>query len=510
MSRSRLLSFFGLGPERAPLLPRGSRRRLQLEPLEDRHLMAVLTIAQENALPGAPQSQWDIDGAGSDSIQGYAAQMSVDQGQTVQFKIDTDASDYRIDIYRIGYYQGNGARYITTINPNVSLAQNQPSPFVDYNTGLVDAGNWRVSASWDVPEDATSGVYIAKLVREDGWFGESHIIFVVRDDDGQSDMLFQTADTTWQAYNNWGGASLYDSTIGPYGRALEVSYNRPFNTRGTMPINYFFGAEYAMVRYLESNGYDVSYTTGIDTDRYGSELLEHKIFLSVGHDEYWSGDQRENVVAARDAGVNLAFFSGNEMFWKTRWENSKAGPSTPYRTMVVYKETLANAKIDPSGEWTGTWRDPRFTGDGGQAENAVTGTIFAVNGDGSLGTSIKVSAAEGLLRLWRNTTVANLSGNQTATLGQYVLGYEWDEDWDNGFRPAGLMRLSTTTVNVSSYIQDYGSTYAPGTATHHLVMYRAASGALVFGAGTVQWSWGLDGENDLVDVTPDKAMQQAT
>ena len=82
-----------------------------------------------------------------------------------------------------------------------------------------------------------------------------------------------------------------------------------------------------MVRWLERNGYDVSYFTGVDSDRRGAEILEHKAFLSVGHDEYWSGGQRTNVEAARDAGVNLAFFSGNEMFWKTRWENSIDGPA---------------------------------------------------------------------------------------------------------------------------------------------------------------------------------------
>ncbi len=71
------------------------------------------------------------------------------------------------------------------------------------------------------------------------------------------------------------------------------------------------------------------------------------MFLSVGHDEYWSGGQRTNVEAARDAGVNLAFFSGNEVFWKTRWENSIDGSGTPYRTLVTYKETHANAVIDP-------------------------------------------------------------------------------------------------------------------------------------------------------------------
>ena len=119
-----------------------------------------------------------------------------------------------------------------------------------------------------------------------------------------------------------------------------------------------FNAEYPMVRWLERNGYDVTYTTGVDSDRFGSLIKRHRVFLSVGHDEYWSGAQRANVEAARDAGVNLAFFSGNEVFWKTRWENSIDG--APYRTLVAYKETHANAKIDPQAAmWTGTWRDPR-------------------------------------------------------------------------------------------------------------------------------------------------------
>ena len=113
-----------------------------------------------------------------------------------------------------------------------------------------------------------------------------------------------------------------------------------------------------MVRLLERNGYDVSYFSGIDTDRRGAELLEHKAFLSVGHDEYWSATQRANVEAARAAGVNLAFFSGNESFWKTRWENSIDGSGTDHRTLVCYKETHANAKIDPTAAWTGTLARP--------------------------------------------------------------------------------------------------------------------------------------------------------
>ena len=182
---------------------------------------------------------------------------------------------------------------------------------------LVDCGNWSVSASWSVPADATSGLYVARPRRADNG-GASHIAFVVRDDDGSSDLLFQTSDTTWQAYNSYGGNSLY---AGP-GHAHKVSYNRPFVTRGGPIEDWFFNAEYPMLRWLERNGYDVSYFSGIDTARRGSELLEHEAFMSVGHDEYWSAEQRDNVEAARDAGVDLAFFSGNEVYWKTRWEPS--------------------------------------------------------------------------------------------------------------------------------------------------------------------------------------------
>ena len=127
------------------------------------------------------------------------------------------------------------------------------------------------------------------------------------------------------------------------------------------PQDYLFGAEYAAISWLEQNGYDVSYMAGVDADRYGSLLLNHKVFVDVGHDEYWSGQQRTNVEAARDAGVNLPFWSGNEVYWGTRWGNSISSDATAYRTLISYKETWANAPIDPSNQWTGTFRDPRFS-----------------------------------------------------------------------------------------------------------------------------------------------------
>jgi hypothetical protein len=473
-------------------------------------------IALENAQPGTPQSVWDVPGAGSSNIQGFATDISVDHGGTIGFRIGTTSTSYRIEIYRLGYYQGNGARLIATIQRRLGQPQLQPAPVTDPSTGEVDAGNWTLSAAWAVPATAVSGVYIAKLVRQDGTYGASLIPFVVRDDGSHSDLVLQTDDTTWQAYNAWGGNSLYLGTFAAdTGRAFAVSYNRPIVTRGAThiagPQDFVFDEEYPMIRWLEANGYDVSYIAGVDTDRDGSLLLNHKAFLSVGHDEYWSGQQRANVEAALKAGVNLAFFSGNEMFWKTRYAPSLDASHTGHRTLVTYKETRADAKIDPSPRWTGTWRDPRFSppGDGGLPENALTGTIFQV--DSTRLDTITVPQIDGRDRFWRNTSIADLAPGESATLTANVLGYEWDVDADNGFRPAGAIDLSSTTKPISTqYLLDYGRVVGAGTATHSLVEYRAPSGALVFGAGTTRWSWGLDSHHDSQASTVDPRMQQAT
>ncbi len=471
----------------------------------------VNPVACENTQPGNPQSEWDIDGYGDPSIQGFATDMSVNKGETVRFKIRTDARGYRLDIYRIGFYAGLGARKVATVNPSASLPQSQPA-CIDQSstTGLIDCGNWAVSASWAVPSTAVSGIYFARLVRSDNG-GASHVVFVVRDDAGSSQVLFQTADTTWQAYNNYGGNSLYMGA--PVGRAYKVSYNRPFLTRGITPggRDFVWANEYPMVKWLEANGYDVSYTTGIDSDRRGQLIRNHRLFLSVGHDEYWSGAQRAHVEAARDAGVHLGFFTGNGMYWKTRWEPAVDGSNTPYRTLVTYKDTHNPEPRDPMypGVWTGTWRDPRWSppADGGRPENALQGTLFQVNS----GTfAIEVPEAEGKLRLWRGTSVATQAPGSTATLAAGTLGYEWDEDRDNGFRPPGLVRLSSTTKDVPEYLLDYGTKVGPATATHHLTLYKAPSGALVFGAGTIQWAWGLDADHDGASSTPDPRMAQAT
>ncbi len=474
--------------------------------------MAPNPIVVENQKTGTAQEIWDLDGPASANIEGFATSISVASGDEIGFKINTDSTDWRIDIYRLGYYNTLGACFVATIPQ--TTASIQPAVGGDPSIGLYDAANWSVTTTWTVPSTAVSGVYIAKLVRQDSTPGASHIVFVVRNDGVTRNIVFKTSDTTWHAYNGWGGttppgetpsgANLYggNATASPDGRAYKVSYNRPFRTRdgiGTFagPQDFVFSGEYAAIRWLERNGFDVTYIASIDAEPGHVPLTNYKVFMSVGHDEYWSGDLRSGVEAARDAGVHLIFMSGNEVYWKTRWEADSNG--TPNRTLVCYKETHASAKIDPTPIWTGTWRDPSFSppSDGGRPENALTGTIFQV--DSYRGDAITVPPDLAQLRFWRDTAV---QAGTTNTLAIGMLGYEWDEAPDNGFRPGGLISLSSTTIEVESYLLDYGNTTGNGTATHNLTLYRAPSGAIVFGTGTVFLSFGLDTTHDEVNDDP--------
>lgn len=471
--------------------------------------ISVMALAQnpiviENSRPGNPASEWDLPGqnAGDLTIQGFATDISVNKGDTVHFKISTLATNYTIDIYRLGYYNGLGARKIGVGTVTATLPQVQPTPLSDLATGLVDCGNWAKSGYWKVPDTVVSGIYIAKLTRTDN-NGRSHIAFIVRDDTSTADIFFQTSDATWEAYNNYGGNSLYTGAASfPGGRAAKVSYNRPMLSRsggggGGFQEDFLFNAEYPMIRFLEKNGYDISYTTNVDAARRGNLILNHKVFMSVGHDEYWSAEQRNNVTAARNAGIHLAFFSGNEIYWKTRWENSIDNDATPYRTLVCYKEGtlpsgefVCGSKCDPSALWTGLWRYGSSY-DAGLPENGLSGQI---SWRGST-TAIKVPSAYKNLRFWRNTSIASMPDGTEATLTNGTLGYEWNFEQFAGSYPSGRITMSSTTVD---------------TSTHKLSLYRHSSGAYVFGAGTVQWAWGLDSVHDRGNAPADIRMQQAT
>ena len=484
-------------------------------------------VACENQLAGTPQTVWDVSSY-STAIQGFADPFSVNVGTSINFKIETSLSAYSIDIYRMGYYGGDGARKVASLTPNLSVSQSQPACNTNTATGLVDCGNWNVSASWSVPSTAVSGVYFARIYQTSNANVANQIPFVVTNNSSHSDVLFMTSDETWQAYNDWGGYSLYtgNATGSPWtsswqapGRAVQVSYNRPFSTRYVDQISggdgqdFFFYAEFPMIQWMEKNGYDVSYVSQIGVAQPGaaSMIEQHKMLLNVGHSEYWDAGDVSNVTAARNAGVNLSFLAGNLMYWKTRWANSQYN-NEPYRTLISYKESLDSTQDDPADPttWTGEWRDTRFSPpDDALPENALSGQLWLTNCCSYADT---VSSPDSKLQAWKNTPVASLGSGQTYTMPDETLGYEWDSDVDNGYRPPGEIDMSQTCENnVSQVLLTVTEEFVTEKACNSLTLYRASSGALVFDAGTVQWAWGLSSNHDGdANPDPDPAMEQFT
>ena len=165
-------------------------------------------VVCENQKAGTDKATWDIAGAGDLSIQGFASAISVQPGERIDFRVKTDAAAFRIDVYRIGFYGGAGARLVGSIVADTGRLGPQPECLQDKATGLIDCGNWHVSASWSVPKDAVSGLFVGRLGRTDTG-GASHMPFIVRHDARPSDVLVRLADTTWHAYNDYGGNSLY-------------------------------------------------------------------------------------------------------------------------------------------------------------------------------------------------------------------------------------------------------------------------------------------------------------
>ena len=241
-------------------------------------------IVAENSLTGTPSNQWDINGAGCHEVQGFATRASVLPDSTITFKIKMSYEEpLRVDVYRLGYYSGDGARkhgVANLVRDAVKLAVSQPDCLIpEPEAALWDCGNWHATATWKVPSNATSGYYFARATlpgpdpqsrwREDasrinydphhaiegadpklppmsgkhayGSLGRnklrnaltepraSHIFFVVRDRavrdagassaDAKRGLLFQTAEQTSHAYNGYGGLTTYGSFEYPFEHA---------------------------------------------------------------------------------------------------------------------------------------------------------------------------------------------------------------------------------------------------------------------------------------------------
>ncbi|MDA7618332.1 twin-arginine translocation signal domain-containing protein [Verrucomicrobia bacterium] len=251
-------------------------------------------------------------------IEGYCSANSIRAGETLKVMVSTNpASPFKLEIFRTGYYNGDGARLMRAYDKLEGVAQPEPTAGENY----VHECNWEPSVEFEIPKDWLSGVYLGKLTESTSGI-QSYVIFIVRDD-RPCDLLFQCSELTWSAYNRWpADFSIYTphegmtSTSVPSG---SVSFDRPYGLF-THPVNKhktsggsgeFLPWEFPLSFWLEQHGYDVSYISNIDTHADPAGLLRAKGFISVGHDEYWSLEMYDNVLKARDAGVSLAFLSAN-------------------------------------------------------------------------------------------------------------------------------------------------------------------------------------------------------
>ncbi|MEA2250869.1 MAG: hypothetical protein QOG70_1111 [Solirubrobacteraceae bacterium] len=417
--------------------------------------------------PAVARADWDqVAIAPSSAIDGYTSEVSVLPGQRVHFHVRTNpARPYRLDVYRLGAWTGSAPDRLACVPScrGSRTGRAWPIPKPDPRTGELDAG-WPVTASFRVPAAWRSGYYVAKAVLTAGSRkGHGRLIpFILRAPAGnRSAILVQAAVSTWQAYNHWGGKSLYpyNSTNGV--AANHVSFNRPYFDVGVGGQS-LFDWEIQLVRFLEREGYDVTYTTDVDVHRDPGELLRHRLVIAAGHDEYWSKEQFDGFETARDAGVDLAFFGGNTAYWQARYEDRE-------RTLVEYR---ANDPYPDPSRRTMKFRDLSPA----RPECHLLGEMTPDDGALLAGPGLDLPVDDAALS---NPWFAGTGFGPGSVLSR-VVGYEWDrfQSWC----------LTPGTPTILFHLEG-----VPPLASADSVTYSTPAGATVFTAGTFQFSWALDG-----------------
>ncbi|MDE3231415.1 MAG: hypothetical protein KGO05_16170 [Chloroflexota bacterium] len=451
-------------------------------------------VAAENTCPGTTAWGPNLSLGPDHAIEGYVSSASVAAGQRVRLYVSTTAVSYTYAIYRMGYYQGRGARLMYQ-SPSLSGIQ-QPAPTIDSVTHMVECV-WSHPATITTERSWVSGVYVVKLVSSDKFM--RYTLFVVRNAATPASILYVAPFLTYQAYNLWGGFSLYRGTE-PDGvtlssalRSYTVSFDRPYMKDGLSTFGLY---DLPLLSWAESRGYNMTYAADFNLDGMSGSVSHYKLFIISGHSEYWSAGMRANATRARDAGVSLAFFGANDVYWHVRL---KASPMGSDREVVCYKHgyyddgtrnsTDPLAASDPSAA-TVLWRDPPLN----QPEWTLLGEPYRYAVQGFQPLTLDKGSAPYL---------AGTSLAVGASLSNLV-GGEYDRA-DPTKSPAGLQIIASSVVHCASYCP-HG---AADTATASI--YTAASGAQVFDAGTFQWSWGLSdisakgyvqATNALAQITP--------
>ena len=452
---------------------------------------ASSAVARENALPGT--SQWQLDvGANTTFIQGYAGAVSAVAGDTVPLYISTAVpSTYALGVYRIGWYGGLGGRLLMQQTALHSLAQgiwtahlgllHCASCLRDPKTHLLEA-HWQPAFLLPIGLDWPSGVYLIKLTAAN--HAESYIPLVIRADAAHTAALASLPVNTYQAYNLWGDDSLYghDDLMGHIiysQRAVKVSFDRPYDR--SAGAGDFLSWDIHLVRWMERSHLDVSYTTDVDVHERPATVMQHPIFVVMAHDEYYTASMRDALEHARDAGVSLAFMGADAVYWQNRYQPDSLGQAD--RTLICYKVVTGSHDVTERPDHdpyltlhptlvTTLWRDPILH----RPESTLIGlsyhSIFANNYFPDWVVSDDAA----------NPMLAGTGLQPDEHVKGGLLGYEYDGLGAPQFTPPGLVILAKSRV-----MSRYGESDNAQTA-----YYRAPSGALVFDAGSIWWSWGLD------------------
>ena len=390
-------------------------------------------------------------------VVGYASQSSAVCGEGVSVSLSAPAGQpggVRLAAYRLGWYHGTGSRLVwqsSAFKPGP-----QPVPGRDRATRLIEP-TWSTTVRLPVTADWPPGMYALVPVRGTAQAGPI-IPLVVRDDAGSEPVLFMASTLTWQAYNSWGGWSLYAGPSGNYAqraadRARVVSLNRPLAGAG---YDQFQNMDLPVVRWVESLGIDIAYTTDVAIDSWPSQLLRHAELLVGGHSEYWTTRMYDAAEAATAAGMNVALLGANNLWWHARLAADGTREAV-YR--VAAEDPMA--AVDPA-ETTVLWRQDPLSRDA----SVITGESHA---------AIEVRGGLQLLSppAW---FVAGTSLRSGSVLPGAV-GNEAD-----GYSPLADHPQSVQVLAAGVLTGSYGPV---SVSTIYAVL---DSGAAVFSAGTTDWA----------------------
>ena len=419
----------------------------------------------ENELPG-DEDWWGREPAPARTLEAYASWPSAEPGGRLELHVSTDPPGrYRISVHRLGWYGGAGGRTVAQ-HPRTGDLQGltRPTPRIEAGPSVPSCG-WPVTDSIAIGRDWASGQYVAQLVLTEGDHRDHavYVPFVVRAPlDRRADVLVQMPVTTAQAYNHWGGKSLYPSNSSDEVAAVAVSFDRPIPSWHEANLNarWPFIWDLQLVRFLEREGYDAAYTTDLDTHREPWGLLGHPLVMTSGHDEYWSAEMRDAFEAVRESGAGIACMGANTCYWQTRFEDEG-------RTMVMHRRADADPEPDPARK-TVRFRDL----DPPRPERALWGVQYEDGLDRPGSPPRHYELAEACLG---DPWLGGTGFDGPATL-EGLVGYEWD-----------VFDASAELAEPTVFLHHEGE---PSNAD--AVRHRTPAGGIVFAAGSLQFSWGLD------------------